>query len=83
MHPLRFPNSDIRAKGRAAIAKAPLQRGGHPRARPAAASPAASKGGGAGHMGGRPLAGRLPTAKGSRRLRRGSGGGSVLRMKEG
>ncbi|RZS23458.1 hypothetical protein BHM03_00056399 [Ensete ventricosum] len=39
---------------------------------PPADSPVASKGGSAGRRGGRPLAGRLPVAKGSRRLRRGS-----------
>ncbi|RZS25845.1 hypothetical protein BHM03_00059107, partial [Ensete ventricosum] len=37
-----------------------------------AASPTTSRGGGAGRRGGRPLAGRVPTAMGSRRLRRGS-----------
>ncbi|RWV84973.1 hypothetical protein GW17_00053274 [Ensete ventricosum] len=51
---------------------------GHGRLRPAhkgqlvAASPAANRGGGAGRRGGRPLAGRLPAAKGIRRLRKGS-----------
>ncbi|RWV83065.1 hypothetical protein GW17_00055378 [Ensete ventricosum] len=46
----------------------------HPRARPTAASPAASKGGGANRNGGRPLAGWLLIAKGSRRLHKGSSG---------
>ncbi|RZR93238.1 hypothetical protein BHM03_00021686 [Ensete ventricosum] len=53
---------------------------------PVVASPqevAASSGGGAGRRGGRPLAGRLPAVKGSRRLRRGSGGGGAVRVKEG
>ncbi|RWV77187.1 hypothetical protein GW17_00062025 [Ensete ventricosum] len=48
---------------------------------PPAASPAASRGGGAGRKVGCPLAGRLPTAKGSRRLHRGSSG--AVRVKEG
>ncbi|RWV85268.1 hypothetical protein GW17_00052952 [Ensete ventricosum] len=39
---------------------------------PLAASHAASRGGGVGRKGGRPLAGWLPAGKGSRRLRRGS-----------
>ncbi|RZR92381.1 hypothetical protein BHM03_00020684, partial [Ensete ventricosum] len=39
-----------------------------------AASPTASKGGGTGRKGGRPLAEWLSAGKGSRRLRRGSGG---------
>ncbi|RWV95353.1 hypothetical protein GW17_00042028 [Ensete ventricosum] len=47
------------------------------------ASPAASRGGGAGRRGGRPLAGWLPTEKGSCRLCRGSGGGGTVRVKEG
>ncbi|RWW01875.1 hypothetical protein GW17_00035065, partial [Ensete ventricosum] len=50
---------------------------------PPAASPAAIRGGDAGRRGGRPLAGRLPAAKSSRRLRRGSGGGGTVRVKEG
>ncbi|RWW09354.1 hypothetical protein GW17_00027162 [Ensete ventricosum] len=50
---------------------------------PPAASPTATKGGGAGRRGGRPLAGRLPTIKGSRRLRRCSGDGDAVRVKEG
>ncbi|RWW39686.1 hypothetical protein BHE74_00054957 [Ensete ventricosum] len=58
-------------------------RGGHPRARPAAASPAASRGGDAGRRGGCPLVGRLPVAKGSRRFRRGSDYGGEVRVKEG
>ncbi|RWW47015.1 hypothetical protein BHE74_00047027, partial [Ensete ventricosum] len=57
--------------------------GGHPRARPAAASPVASRGGDTGSSGGHPLAGRLSTANGSRRLRRGSDDGGVVRVKEG
>ncbi|RWV84054.1 hypothetical protein GW17_00054266 [Ensete ventricosum] len=158
MHPLRFPNSGIRAKrllagegrphacclyaevaghgqapcrgdrpwpgylqgaagyghapckGQPATARPPT-RGGHPRARPTAsqppgavgndqpvrtnrlrparkglpptASPTANRGDIAGHRSGRPLAGRLPTAKGSRRLRRGSGESNIVRVKEG
>ncbi|RWW16526.1 hypothetical protein GW17_00019589 [Ensete ventricosum] len=74
MHPLRFPNNGIRAKP---------ARGGHPRARAATASPTASRGGNAGRRGGRPLEGRLPVAKGSCRLCRGSGSGDVVRVKEG
>ncbi|RWV93517.1 hypothetical protein GW17_00044024 [Ensete ventricosum] len=46
---------------------------------PATASPAVSRGG-ASRRGGRPLAGRLSTAKGSHRLCRGSG---AVRVKEG
>ncbi|RZR82141.1 hypothetical protein BHM03_00008504 [Ensete ventricosum] len=42
---------------------------------PPVASPAASRGDSAGSKGGRPLAGWMPTGKGSRRLRRGSNGG--------
>ncbi|RWW53938.1 hypothetical protein BHE74_00039525 [Ensete ventricosum] len=70
----------------------PPTRGGHPRAQLAAASPqglsladspAASRCGGTGHKGGRPLARRLPTAKGSRRLRRGSDDDGAIRVKEG
>ncbi|RWW19421.1 hypothetical protein GW17_00016523 [Ensete ventricosum] len=140
MHPLRFPNSGIRAKGRphacslhaevAGHGQAPY-RGGRPwpsymqgvvgygqarckgrspagaaarkrrppagtvgygqptrasRQRPSCkglpprASPASSRGDGAGRRGARPLAGRLPVAKGSRHLRRGS---DVVRVKEG
>ncbi|RRT33218.1 hypothetical protein B296_00004753 [Ensete ventricosum] len=45
--------------------------------------PPASRGGGAGRRGGRPLAGQLLVAKGSRRLRRGSSGGDAVRVKEG
>ncbi|RWV96404.1 hypothetical protein GW17_00040889 [Ensete ventricosum] len=56
-------------------------RGGHPRAWPAAASPATSWGGDAGRRGGCPLAGRLPAAKASRLLRRGSD--DAVRVKEG
>ncbi|RWV81201.1 hypothetical protein GW17_00057404 [Ensete ventricosum] len=41
---------------------------------PPAASPAASRGGGTGRRGGRPLVGWLPGGKGSCRLRRGSSG---------
>ncbi|RWW54940.1 hypothetical protein BHE74_00038448 [Ensete ventricosum] len=48
---------------------------------PPVASPSASRGGGAGRRGGRPLARRLPTAKGCRRLRRGNDGDTV-RVKE-
>ncbi|RRT49520.1 hypothetical protein B296_00032645 [Ensete ventricosum] len=43
----------------------------------------ANRGDGAGHKGSRPLAGRVPNAKGSRRLCRGSGGDDVVRVKEG
>ncbi|RWW46383.1 hypothetical protein BHE74_00047688 [Ensete ventricosum] len=74
MHPLRFPNSGIKAK--------PV-RGGRQRARPAAASPTASKGGGVGPRGGCPLAGRLPTAKGGHRLRRGNDDDDAMPVKEG
>ncbi|RZS27143.1 hypothetical protein BHM03_00060573 [Ensete ventricosum] len=62
---------------------------GHSRLQPArkglppVASPAASRGDIAGRRGDRPLARRLPAAKGSRHLRRGSGSGGVLRVKEG
>ncbi|RZS24785.1 hypothetical protein BHM03_00057894 [Ensete ventricosum] len=45
------------------------------------ASPVANRGGDAGRRGGRPLAGWLLTAKGSRRLRRGSG--DAVKVKEG
>ncbi|RWW05514.1 hypothetical protein GW17_00031204 [Ensete ventricosum] len=73
-------------------------RGGHSRAQPArrdgrlwpaskgqlaAASPTASRGSGVGRKGGRPLAGRLSAVKGSRRQRRGSDNGGVVRVKEG
>ncbi|RZR88758.1 hypothetical protein BHM03_00016378, partial [Ensete ventricosum] len=47
------------------------------------AIPTASKGDDASHKGGRPLAGRLPTGKGSRHLRRGSSGGSGVEGKQG
>ncbi|RZS23289.1 hypothetical protein BHM03_00056195, partial [Ensete ventricosum] len=40
---------------------------------PLVAIPSASRGGGAGRKGGRPLVGRLPAAKGNRHLRRGNG----------
>ncbi|RWW43261.1 hypothetical protein BHE74_00051103 [Ensete ventricosum] len=43
---------------------------------PPATSPAASRGDDTSRRGGRPLAGRLPANKGSRRLRRDSGGGA-------
>ncbi|RWW55332.1 hypothetical protein BHE74_00038037 [Ensete ventricosum] len=97
-------------KGQQATARPPT-RGGHPRARPTAsqppgavgndqpvrtsrlrparkglpptASPTANRGDIAGHRSGRPLAGRLSTAKGSRRLRRGSGESNIVRVKEG
>ncbi|RWV91797.1 hypothetical protein GW17_00045884, partial [Ensete ventricosum] len=61
----------------------PPTRGGHPRARSAAASPTASRGGAASRRGGRPLAGRLSVAKGNRCLRKGRGGGNTGRVKEG
>ncbi|RRT41660.1 hypothetical protein B296_00055931, partial [Ensete ventricosum] len=41
-----------------------------------AASPTANRGGSANRRGGHPLAKRLPMGKGSRHLRRGSGGGA-------
>ncbi|RWV83072.1 hypothetical protein GW17_00055370 [Ensete ventricosum] len=91
-------------KGRSAVAR-PLARGdrpqeqqpargGHLRARSAAASPqgptgkglppaaipAASRGDGAGRRGGRPLVRWLLAANGSRRLRRGSSGNSTVRV---
>ncbi|RZR90099.1 hypothetical protein BHM03_00017923 [Ensete ventricosum] len=50
---------------------------------PPAASPIASRGGGSSRRGGRSLVGRLPTAKGSRYLRMGSGGSGAMRVKEG
>ncbi|RZS23307.1 hypothetical protein BHM03_00056209 [Ensete ventricosum] len=68
-------------KGRPAVAKLPT-RGGHPRARPNVASPIASRGGGAGRRGGRPLARQLPIIKGSHRLHRDSGDGGAMTVKE-
>ncbi|RRT73776.1 hypothetical protein B296_00027394 [Ensete ventricosum] len=68
-------------KGRPAMAR-PLGAVAHKGLLPVA-SPVASMGDGAGHRGDRPLAGRLPTAKGSRRLCRGSGGDDAMRVKEG
>ncbi|RRT37495.1 hypothetical protein B296_00045520 [Ensete ventricosum] len=62
---------------------------GHDQLRPArkglppTANPVASRGDGVGHKGGRPLAGRLPTVKGSCRLCRGSDGDDTVRVKEG
>ncbi|RZS13456.1 hypothetical protein BHM03_00045056 [Ensete ventricosum] len=50
---------------------------------PPTTNPTASKGGGAGRRGGRPLAGRLPATKGSHRLRQGSDGGDKVRVKDG
>ncbi|RRT36007.1 hypothetical protein B296_00042589 [Ensete ventricosum] len=50
---------------------------------PPSASPTASRGDSVGRRGGRPLAGRLSVAMGNRRLRRGSGGGGAVRVKEG
>ncbi|RRT31400.1 hypothetical protein B296_00058351, partial [Ensete ventricosum] len=50
---------------------------------PPTASPITSRGGDTGHKGGRPWAGRLPTAKGNCRLRRGNGDDGTLRVKEG
>ncbi|RZS13212.1 hypothetical protein BHM03_00044762 [Ensete ventricosum] len=41
------------------------------------------RGGDVGRRGGRPMIGRLPATKGSRRLRRGSDGGGAVRVKEG
>ncbi|RWW18124.1 hypothetical protein GW17_00017905 [Ensete ventricosum] len=69
-------------KGWPAMAR-PRAWGGHPRARPTAATPAASKGSGVGRRGGRPLARWLSVSKGSHRLRRGSGGSDEVRVKEG
>ncbi|RRT50235.1 hypothetical protein B296_00003279 [Ensete ventricosum] len=62
---------------------------GHSRLQPArkglppVASPATSRGDVAGRRGDRPLAGQLSAVKGSRHLRRGSGGDAALRVKEG
>ncbi|RRT39442.1 hypothetical protein B296_00018224 [Ensete ventricosum] len=47
-----------------------------------AGSPTASKGCGASRRGGRPLAGRLSTAKGNCRLHKGSDDSGVVRVKE-
>ncbi|RWV79773.1 hypothetical protein GW17_00059042 [Ensete ventricosum] len=67
-------------------------RGGHPRARLAVASPqgpadndhlCCQQGRRAGRRGGCPLAGQLPTVKGSRRLRRSNSEGGPMRVKEG
>ncbi|RWV79066.1 hypothetical protein GW17_00059861 [Ensete ventricosum] len=68
-------------QGRSAMAWL-LVRGSHPQARPTVASHAASRGGDAGLRGGLPFAGQLPVAKGSRCLRRDSGGGGAMRVKE-
>ncbi|RZS22479.1 hypothetical protein BHM03_00055269 [Ensete ventricosum] len=79
-------------QGPTGCSQGPLQRGDRMRPsplrlRPAhkglslADSPAASKGGDTGHSGGRPLVGRLPAAKGSRRLRRGSNSGGTVRIR--
>ncbi|RRT51833.1 hypothetical protein B296_00004803 [Ensete ventricosum] len=46
----------------------------------AARGPAASRGGDANRRGGRPLVGRLPTAKGNRRLRKGCNGNGAVRV---
>ncbi|RZS28750.1 hypothetical protein BHM03_00062387 [Ensete ventricosum] len=80
-------------KGRPAAARPPAMgcrlqgqqptRGGHPRARPVVASPQGPTGSGQPARGCRPLAGRLPVAKGSCRLRRGNGDDDVVRVKEG
>ncbi|RZS19746.1 hypothetical protein BHM03_00052179 [Ensete ventricosum] len=64
-------------------ARAAARKGASRQGLPPASSPAASRGGGAGCRGGRPMAGWLPAAKGSHRLRRGSGGDGVVRVKEG
>ncbi|RWW36054.1 hypothetical protein BHE74_00058953 [Ensete ventricosum] len=119
MHPLRFPNSGIRAKrlpattssqgvatrdqpaevaghdqapyrggrpwpgylqGATALKGSNLQGAASPQGVAPATSPIASRGDGASRRGGRPLAGRLPTAKGSRRLRRGSGSDGAVRV---
>ncbi|RWV83548.1 hypothetical protein GW17_00054823 [Ensete ventricosum] len=69
-------------KGQPTAARHPA-RGGHPRARSAAVSLAASRGGEAVRWGGRPLAGQLPAAKGNRRLRKGSDASDAVRVKEG
>ncbi|RRT44670.1 hypothetical protein B296_00048566 [Ensete ventricosum] len=75
MLPLRFPNSGIRAKPLTA-----WRSQGRPTAwRPQGAI--ASRGDGADHKGGRPLAGRQPIGKGSRRLRKGTN--DTVRVKEG
>ncbi|RRT31313.1 hypothetical protein B296_00053054 [Ensete ventricosum] len=58
------------------------RKGRHPRARPPAASPQGPEGS-ADHRGGRPFARQLPATKRSRRLRRGSSGNGVVRVKEG
>ncbi|RZS10464.1 hypothetical protein BHM03_00041697 [Ensete ventricosum] len=50
---------------------------------PPTASPAASRGGAAGRRGDHPLAGRLSAAKGSRRMRNGSGSDGAVKVKEG
>ncbi|RWW15276.1 hypothetical protein BHE74_00032382 [Ensete ventricosum] len=73
-------------KGRPAVAR-PLARGDRQwpacKGQTASASPTASKGGDAGRRSGRPLAARLPVAKGNRRLRRGNGSDGVVWVKEG
>ncbi|RZS20485.1 hypothetical protein BHM03_00053002 [Ensete ventricosum] len=84
MHPLRFPKGGIRAKRPGPLQGVAARRGsssqgaatrGHGRLRlarkglPPAANPAASRGGDAGR-------------KGGRRLRRGSGGGGAMKVKE-
>ncbi|RWV80019.1 hypothetical protein GW17_00058765 [Ensete ventricosum] len=97
MHPLRFPNSGIRAKRKAVVspaaklegavaynvpARGDRQRPTH-KGQPATASSTANRGSVAGCKGGCPLAGRLPTARGRRRLHKGSvGGGDVEREEE-
>ncbi|RWW82110.1 hypothetical protein BHE74_00009446 [Ensete ventricosum] len=126
MHPLRFPNSGIRAKvfmrkigfklregwphacclhaevsGHSQahcrgsrpwlgyLQGAAARRGNSPqgaatrKGQLVAANRTANRGGDVGGRGGRPLAGRLSTAKGSRRLRRGSDGGGIVRVKVG
>ncbi|RRT42312.1 hypothetical protein B296_00023472 [Ensete ventricosum] len=79
-------------KGAAGCGQGPLHRGD--RLRPAhrgssrrqalsLAAAAASRGSSVGRRGGRPLAGLLPTDKGSRRLRRGRSGDAVRVREEG
>ncbi|RRT62473.1 hypothetical protein B296_00021980 [Ensete ventricosum] len=75
-----------RARGRPATTRPPVRgdryRPAH-KGLPLAENPATSRGGGVGRKGGHPLARRFPTAKGSRRLRKGSGDDDAVRVKEG
>ncbi|RZS17819.1 hypothetical protein BHM03_00050006 [Ensete ventricosum] len=63
------------ARGRPAVARVSLQ--GAIARRAPAANPTASRGNDTDRRGGRPLAGQLPTGKGNRCLRRGSGDGNA------